>query len=707
LGAVLLLGGVLGLWAAVTLLWPLFPANSQEPAAAIKVLVDMEGIYTLGARDFIAQGWADVDPESLRMVHAGRTYPIQVTGRGSTLQVLFYARPPDPGAARFSAANAYFLFRDGDQEPGASLQVLEATAGPAFDQFVETLQLEQDLRYEPLSAKNETWYWEQLIAPGSAAIDFEVPGLADGPSALSVAMLAVTQSTEVDPDHHIQIVLNEDVVVDERWDGRGAHVLAAELPAGLLAAGANRLSVEATGDTGVPADIVLLDSVAVTYTRQLQAEDNRLVFDAPGEAAALTGFSEAPLVLDVSDPYAAGIVAPDAAGGVYPTRPGGRYAAAAPEGFAAPLALQAAELFPDLTSTEIQGADYLAIGPAALLEPLEPLLAWRREQGLAVMTVPWEALVDQFGGGLGTPEAIRSFLAHAAANWPQPPQFVLLVGDWTSDPLGFSAAPPDFLLPSFFIYTEFGGETTSDVLLAKLDDDPWPDLAIGRVPARSVEQVEVFVAKTLRYEQNPAQGWEHRILAIADGQEVSFKGDAERFLNRFSADYEGVLLTPAAGEAGAHTLIEQELISGALFMSYFGHGSITQLGKDAIFTNEHGATLANGDRLPVMINITCLAGLFSHPQVESLSEIMLWNPDGGAVAALGATSLTLPPDQAFLSDALVETLLADPQARLGEVLLRAQRALPASEFAGVREVMDTFLLFGDPALQLAAPEAGG
>jgi hypothetical protein len=123
------------------------------------------------------------------------------------------------------------------------------------------------------------------------------------------------------------------------------------------------------------------------------------------------------------------------------------------------------------------------------------------------------------------------------------------------------------------------------------------------------------------------------------------------------------------------------------------------LGKDRIFSVEDGLALENGAQLPIMINITCLAGLFTHPEVDSLTEVMLWNPNGGAVAALSATSLTVPSDQAFLTQAFVDALAQNPDATLGELFLTAQRLLPI-ESEGVREVMDTFLLFGDPALNL-------
>ena len=73
------------------------------------------------------------------------------------------------------------------------------------------------------------------------------------------------------------------------------------------------------------------------------------------------------------------------------------------------------------------------------------------------------------------------------------------------------------------------------------------------------------------------------------------------------------------------------------------------------------------------------------------------------VAVLAPTSLTLATDQSFLSSALVKAILADPKATLGQTFLRAQRQVPADE-PGTRDVMKTFLLFGDPALRLVSAQ---
>ena len=106
--------------------------------------------------------------------------------------------------------------------------------------------------------------------------------------------------------------------------------------------------------------------------------------------------------------------------------------------------------------------------------------------------------------------------------------------------------------------------------------------------------------------------------------------------------------------------------------------------------------------LPLVINMTCLTGLFTHPKVQSLTETLLWKPDGGAVAVLAPTSLTLSTDQGFLSQALADALLKDRSARLGDVFLQAQRSIPNTD-AGSQDVLQTFLLFGDPALRLVQP----
>jgi hypothetical protein len=59
----------------------------------------------------------------------------------------------------------------------------------------------------------------------------------------------------------------------------------------------------------------------------------------------------------------------------------------------------------------------------------------------------------------------------------------------------------------------------------------------------------------------------------------------------------------------------------------------------------------------------------------------------------------LPDDQSFFSEALVKALVADPQIAIGDAMASALRQVPMDSPAR-RDVVKTFLLFGDPAMHL-------
>lgn len=120
-------------------------------------------------------------------------------------------------------------------------------------------------------------------------------------------------------------------------------------------------------------------------------------------------------------------------------------------------------------------------------------------------------------------------------------------------------------------------------------------------------------------------------------------------------------------------------------------------GKDRLFSIRDVQTLKTDQRLPIVLNLTCLTGFFTHPEQESLAEALLWKDDGGAVAVLAPTSLTLPNDQQVLVDALVQNLHLDPPLPIGEAVRQARESITL-ESPGLRDVMLTFLLFGDPAM---------
>jgi hypothetical protein len=147
-------------------------------------------------------------------------------------------------------------------------------------------------------------------------------------------------------------------------------------------------------------------------------DNGQLLFTAEaGAPLAVQGVDAAQALLwDVTDPYAAQPLAgprlaqpasfqDGEAGGLR------RYAVAAPAERLAPLAIQPANGV-DLRQNA-QGADYIAIAHPDFVEALQPLLDFRRAQGLRVSVASIEDVYDTFSGGMIDPAAIRDYMIYA------------------------------------------------------------------------------------------------------------------------------------------------------------------------------------------------------------------------------------------------------------------------------------------------------
>ena len=75
----------------------------------------------------------------------------------------------------------------------------------------------------------------------------------------------------------------------------------------------------------------------------------------------------------------------------------------------------------------------------------------------------------------------------------------------------------------------------------------------------------------------------------------------------------------------------------------------------------------------------------------------------GTAAALMPTGMTTTEGQHVMNTALFETIFVEDVRKLGPAIARAKRELLANGDAYFEQVSETFLLFGDPAMQLRVP----
>lgn len=688
------------------------PAPTPE-AETVKLAVEADGIYTVSADALARVGFdlAGASEDQLSLTSGGEPVAFRLVGEGRNRSLLFYGQALGPNA--YTARNIYWLRRAaGDQ---ASTPIPNRNAAPSAEialttAVTDTLRVEERRHYRGLAKPGENrWYWEALFAPTELTINMDVPRVTDSAAVVRLGLYGSSSSGAVDPDHHLVLALNGVQVADAHWDGPGPYTLEASLTPGILRTGENRLRFLMPNDTGAPVDSIQLDWIEITYRRALTADDGgNLTFAGAAAGFAVRSTAAPVAVWDITDPRA-----PVALQG-YDWREGTlrfasdgtprRFVVASESALRRP-ALLAAASSPDLRDWP-GGADIIVVTVSAFRESLQPLVAARQAQGLRVAVVDVEQVYDAFNFGRAGPEAIKALVRHALTGWKAPaPRFLLLAGDASYDPRNYLKGMERDLVPTQTVFTTFSGWTSSDVWYALLEEGPEarPALAVGRFPAQTAEQITVMVAKTLAYErQADAVAWRKTALLIADNDEPGFAEETREFVDRLEGYIADEIVITEDGTAARNALL-QAFGGGRGLVGYFGHGSVTLWAKEKIFGVEDVERLNNQDRLPIVFTVTCLSGFFEHPNTPSLGEALLRNRSGGAVAALVPSSAAVLTDQRLLARELAAALARSEDAEsyrtLGEAVLRAQSGLPQT-LGGVRDILLTFNLLGDPALRL-------
>ncbi|HSN75631.1 MAG TPA: C25 family cysteine peptidase [Anaerolineae bacterium] len=684
------------------------PASPPRPVDVLKLLVDQPGLYRVTASDLRAAGLDPTrhDPAQLALTLAGQPVTLAAEGSGDALQWIFYGEPRD---SRYGQENAYRLSW-GDQAQDSAVRAVAPAAGQPVTTFTAQQRLEeQQLYLSQLPAGSDHWLWHSLFAPDTFSVPFDLPGWAGGDVDLTVSLWANTEDAAANPDHRALLEVNGQQVAESAWDGKGWRTITATLPADSVQPADNTLALVAPGDTGATVDVIYLDRIDLAYDRTVEVDGGQLVFTAEaGAPLAVQGVDTAQARLwDVTDPSVAQPVSGAEAG------PAGlsfqdneaeglrRYVVAEPATLLTPLAIQPADGI-DLRQNA-QGADYIAIAHPDFIDALQPLIDFRRAQGLRVAVASIEDVYDTFSGGMIDPAAIRDYMLYARDNWPGPaPRYLLLVGDASYDYQGFLPGSTPNFVPTYLLQTHFVGETASDNWFVSLDDeDDRPDMAVGRIPAQTAEQVADVVAKTLAYEQDPAAAeWSGRALFVADDKQSSFQEISDNLATNFLPETYEVEKVYLGQTDDPNAEVIQQLNQGVGLLTYVGHGSMNVWAQEKILRTEDATVLSN-DALPFMMTMTCLVGYFHHPQAISMGEELLFNPNGGVVAALVPTSESLASDQSELASNIYTHLFGDAPT-VGEAIMLGKRDLSAERDL-MQDLIETFTLLGDPALRLQRP----
>ena len=341
------------------------------------------------------------------------------------------------------------------------------------------------------------------------------------------------------------------------------------------------------------------------------------------------------------------------------------------------------------------------IGPGEFLEAAEPLLERRRSQGLLSRAVSFEEIASEFGHGQPSAEAIREFLSYACHSWQRPsPRYVLLLGDSTDDPQRFVSTSWASPLPAFWVKTSYLWTVSDPALGAVNGEDLLPDLAIGRLPARTVEEAEGLVSKLLAWEDS-GQGLAGKAVLVADTPDGAgdFEADAEDIRASFLSGRSTTTLKVSELGGATRPAILDSFDEGASLMSYVGHGGTTVWSSANVLHSWDVPSLraqippadAPDDELPERV----LRG----PEPRRASGGLAQGAGAGGDRRLLAERAEsrrprppVPPRGRWRSST------SGQHERLGDAILAAQRDYAQTGL--MPELLSVYHLLGDPAMRI-------
>jgi hypothetical protein len=683
------------------------PAEVQWVLAgrpAIKIFVQEEGWYRVSQPDLVAAGLdPKVNPRFLRLFSDGVEQPIVVTGK----------RPN-----QFDPGDAIEFYGTGLDTPSIDARVYWLVAGTRPGKRVEKIYSGGiNTRSFPASfpftveSKPRSIYFAAL-KNGEEKGNFFGPLVSAAPVEQTLNVrnadptppqddtLEVTLQGVTLAPHSVQVLLNDTEVGSMAFQDRENKTARFPIFPSLLKEGENIVKLVALGGE---MDISLLDSIRLTYGHAYRADEDYLGFTAPGGSyLVVDGFSNSVVrVMDVTDGepvqevpgkmkwygdgYSIRIRVP-------PYQGKRRLLAFTEDRVGQPPAVAANE--PTEWHKADQGADLVMITHGQFLESLRPLKALREAQGLSVALVDIEDLYDEFSYGEKTPEAIKDFLFQAKTFWSKPPRFVLLVGDASFDPLNYLGFGNFDFVPTKLVETAYL-ETASDDWFADFSGDGVPQMAVGRLPVRTVEEASLVVAKIVGYEQSARGPSEALLVADMQDEEFDFEASAAELVPLFPENIKvwGLSRGRFNDDLQVHSELLRNLNAGNLLVNYLGHGSV-DVWRGGIFSGKDAEGLSNKGNLGFFVNMTCLNGFFQDVYTTSLAEELLKAPGGGAVAVWASSGLTEPDKQLLMNKALIRLLFNGEGLTIGEAAMRAKAA------TGDQDIRRTWVLFGDPSTRL-------
>src|SRR5690606_34519680 len=160
---------------------------------------------------------------------------------------------------------------------------------------------------------------------------------------------------------------------------------------------------------------------------------------------------------------------------------------------------------------------------------------YRTQTGYKPLLVSTEQLYDQFYYGIHHPLAIRNFSKYLLDKGAVKPKYLLLLGKGQSH---FHVRSLGGLAKDFV--PAIGNPPSDNMFTSGLDGTLWePAIATGRIPAKSLDDIDIYLRKLKMYEQQPDSLWRKNIIHISGGNSLTENLQWSGYQNSFHNEASG------------------------------------------------------------------------------------------------------------------------------------------------------------------------
>lgn len=709
--------------------WRTKPAHSKKYINyehMCKIITEDEGLFVLTRSDVTDRcGFPNnLDPRKLALYKASEAVDAIVIGEtdgsfdSDDLFVFWAERYED----LFTKKNSYILALTDEFGPRATHRTAAPNPEtPLSEFFIRNVSVKRDHFYFqqiPFNVEDH-WFAEYMIAPTDMTIHFELSGIdfgASGQTTFFSSLYGASYTGDGLWDHHAVIFINDTIVDEMFWNGQKSEEDLVNIDVTLLIEGENEIKIYLPFDTGSSLDIVCPDFFALSHPAKYELANGQLKIENPEGANnerlrfTVSGAGSPNIVaLDITDPLHPAVlddlmITPDKTSYKVEfeseVNENTKFALATLNALESPTAvepLRGTRLYSD------SGADYIIIAHDLLVDSLVGLAEFHENRGVEVEIVSYSELIDAFNYGFYGPDAIRNFLEFIYSSWEKVPTSVLLVGDASYDYKdNYGEDGLDDFLSTLLIDDHLIGDTASDFLLACVDgDDHLPEFSIARLPAHTPDEVEAYVDKLRHYYDSGDNFWRKDFLFVADDGFESSSENAQQYVKSdypitelFISNYDDIEKLKAD--------LKSSMTQGAVWVDYIGHGGVDVWAHEHILDYQMiTKEIHNENRYPFIVVWTCLNGYFDHALIsEVIAEGFTLTKDLGAIGIFAPTRVSMGLVGDILAEKIYSLAFENGERTLG-VITTVATSFGVEEGLGIWA--ESYLLFGDPLIELALP----